>query len=132
MTVRPSNMSLAWKSHPLFRLVLGLFAVQVVLSQAPRSSKRGLVHVPSSKDSDDAIWTSDGSDLTWYYNYGATPSAPYAQTNSLDFVPMLWGAGTANETGFLDTVLAQMKSGANITAVLAFNEPDGGYSTGGR
>ena len=125
-------MGLVWRSHVLCRFMLGLFAIHVVLSQAPRSSKRGLVHVPSDKGSDDAIWTSGNSDLTWYYNYAATPSTAYVQARSFEFVPMLWGAGSANETGFLDAVLAQIKSGANITAVLAFNEPDGGSSTGGR
>ena len=50
----------------------------------------------------------------------------------MTFVPMLWGASTSDSgTPFLDTVKSQISSGANITHVLAFNEPDGTQATGG-
>ena len=97
------------------------------------SSKRGLVYVPSSKHpSDDQIWVSGSSDLTWYYNYGVNPSAAFDNSTKLQFVPMLWGAPTDNtDTAFLDNVRAQIKGGANISYVLTFNEPDGSSDTGG-
>ncbi|KAF1985375.1 glycoside hydrolase family 128 protein, partial [Aulographum hederae CBS 113979] len=96
------------------------------------SNKRGLVYVPSSKHpTDDRIWTQAGSDLSWYYNYGAEPSAAYLNSN-MEFVPMLWGASDGDTgTAFLDTVTGLIESGTNISYVLAFNEPDGDPSTGG-
>jgi hypothetical protein len=102
------------------------------LAQCTRSAKRGLVYVPSQKyPGDDQIWSSSGSDLDWYYNYSPNPSASFKNTG-LEFVPMLFTAPTdASDTSFLDTVNAQLDSGANITAVLSFNEPDGSSSTGG-
>ena len=99
--------------------------------QSP-SSKRGLVYVPKDHPSDDGLWDSTSSDLTWYYNYGSTPSPAYDNSTKLQFVPMLWGAPpTTNDTTFLDDVKAQIKGGANITYVMTFNEPDGTSSTGG-
>ncbi|KAJ9649108.1 hypothetical protein H2199_001022 [Coniosporium tulheliwenetii] len=71
------------------------------------------------------------TDLTWYYNYGAEPSAPFLSSN-LEFVPMLWGASDDRVgTAFYDIVKAQLDAGANINYVLGFNEPDGDPSTGG-
>ncbi|KAI4283588.1 MAG: hypothetical protein L6R38_002072 [Xanthoria sp. 2 TBL-2021] len=94
---------------------------------APSSSKRGLVYVPNNEHmSDDSIWTTESSDLTWYYNYESKPS-PAFSNSKLQFVPMLWGASTT----FLADVTSQIKSGANITYVLSMNEPDGGGNTGG-
>ncbi|KAF2808035.1 uncharacterized protein BDZ99DRAFT_420804 [Mytilinidion resinicola] len=99
---------------------------------ATTSSKRGLVYVPSSKHpGDDKIWDSSTSDLTWYYNYGYTPTTSFSNSD-LEFVPMLWGASDADSgTPFLDAVKAQIKSGTNISYVLGFNEPDGTAATGG-
>lgn len=103
------------------------------LTHAQSSSpKRGLCHVPSpDHPSDDSIWTTGPSPPTWYYNYNSTPSESYT-SSSMTFVPMLWGA-SASDTGtpFLDSVKAQLASGANITHVLGFNEPDGPHDTGG-
>ena len=105
---------------------LALFPV--IHCQVRTSPKRGLVYVPSKKyPSDDQIWASSSSDLTWYYNYLATPSPAYATSSKLQFVPMLWGAQSNNS--FLDAVQRQISDGANISHVLTFNEPDG--STGG-
>lgn len=91
------------------------------------SSKRGLVYVPSSKHpEDDRFWDSPTSDLTWYYNYASTPSPSFANSNKLQFVPMLFGANDSSTgTAFLDDVQSQIKGGAKIPYVLAFNEPDG-------
>lgn len=110
--------------------LLASFAiVSVAYGQGTSSSKRGLVYVPSDKNpSDDAIWDSTSSDLTWYYNYQSTPSPVYANSKKLQFVPMLFGASDSDSTTatpFLDDVTSQIKGGADIKYVLAFNEPDG-------
>lgn len=101
---------------------------------ATTSRKRGLCYVPSDDHpGDDIIWTTTpGSDLTWYYNYKAEPSSAYSGDESLEFVPMLWGASDSDVgTPFLDTVKRLVASGVNITYVLGFNEPDGPHATGG-
>lgn len=95
------------------------------------SSKRGLCFVPAAKHpSDNQIWDSSSSDLTWYYNYGATPSPAYSGNTTqtgFEFVPMLWGISDS----FLTTTQDLISSGTNISHVLTFNEPDGSTSTGG-
>lgn len=114
--------------------VVYLLAALVISTRArgqggTTSSKRGLVYVPSDKHpEDDSIWDSPTSDLTWYYNYQSTPSPAYAKSSKLKFVPMLFGASDSTSTSgpsFLDDVTAQIKAGADIKYVLAFNEPDG-------
>lgn len=100
-----------------------------------RSSKRGLVFVPSSKyPQDNQIWVESGSDLTWYYNYGATPTTTYnnLSQSEFEFVPMLWGAPTStSDNTFLTGIKQLISDGTNISHVLTFNEPDGTTSTGG-
>lgn len=100
---------------------------------ATRSSKRGLAYVPNPKTPEDnTIWDSSSSDLTWYYNYQASPSPAFTTNPNFEFVPMLWGAPTdQTDMTFLNTVQQQIKNGANISHVLSFNEPDGQSSTGG-
>jgi Glycosyl hydrolase catalytic core len=97
---------------------------------ATTSPKRGLIYIPSTKHpADDKIWLTPPSDLTWYYNYQSTPSPAFAGSN-LQFVPQLWGTPSSDsDTAFLDSIRAQIKSGANISYVLGFNEPDA--SSGG-
>ena len=92
------------------------------------SSKRGLVYIQNPQyPHDDSIWSSSSSDLTWYYNYGSTPSPAFDNSTKLQFVPMLWGANTQNpnDTTFLNDVQGQIQGGAKISYVLTFNEPDG-------
>jgi hypothetical protein len=95
------------------------------------STKRGLVFVPSDKGhvADNQIWVEQGSDLSWYYNYQATPSATYSNRTQEDFefVPMLWSPSNT----FGSTVKGLISGGRNITHVLGYNEPDGTTSTGG-
>ena len=87
------------------------------------SSKRGLIYITENNSpSDDNVWDSSSSDLTWYYNYGPSPSSVYDNTK-LEFVPMLWG--NESDNSFLDTVSGLIEGGTNITYVLGFNEPDG-------
>lgn len=112
---------------------IALIAAPLTLAQSLTSSKRGLVYVPpsNSKDSsDDAIWDSPTSDLTWYYNYAATPTSEYTGSK-LEFVPMLWGAPASDtDMTFYDTVSGLIDNGMQINYVLAFNEPDGCTSGG--
>lgn len=89
------------------------------------SSKRGLCYVSDTKDAatDAKIWTT--GDLTWYYNYAASPTAAFANTG-LEFVPMQWGAPSSNtDMTFYNTVAQLIDAGTRIQYVLAFNEPDG-------
>ena len=117
--------------------LLALLHATFIYSQATfqRSSKRGLVFIPSAAHpSDNQIWVESGSDLTWYYNYGVTPSPAYSNRSQseFEFVPMLWGApSTTTDDTFLDSVKALIKAGTNISHVLTFNEPDGSTATGG-
>ncbi|KAI0467743.1 glycoside hydrolase family 128 protein [Xylaria cf. heliscus] len=115
--------------HSSFAL---LAAVLSVAQAQTRSDKRGLVFVPSKDNPEDnAIWVRDGSDLTWYYNYGPTPAAAFADKSQSDFefVPMLWGS--IDDTSFLDSVNNLIDGGRNISHVLTFNEPDGPSNYGG-
>ncbi|KAK9791965.1 putative Glycosyl hydrolase catalytic core-domain-containing protein [Seiridium cardinale] len=110
----------------------GLVLAFSALVSATTSSKRGLVFVPNEKwPEDNKIWIQSGSDLTWYYNYGSTPSSAFADKSQdeFEFVPMLWGSIT--DTSFLDGVTSLIDGGRNISHVLGFNEPDGSSSTGG-
>lgn len=97
-----------------------------------RSSKRGLVFVPSTNTKlayDNQVWVEGNSDLTWYYNYQVIPSAAYANRTqeAFEFVPMLWTTSTT----FLSSVQSLIAGGRNITHVLTYNEPDGTTATGG-
>lgn len=97
------------------------------------SSKRGLVFIPSknsgaSYQADNQIWVRSGSDLTWYYNYGASPSTAFSKSQAdFEFVPMLWSTSTS----FLTTIKSLISGGRNITHVMTFNEPDGTSASGG-
>jgi len=106
---------------------------QTAYSQVTTSPKRGLVYVPNNNyPQDDSIWDSSSSDLTWYYNYGPSPSSAYKGNKNFQFVPMLWGAPSSNtDDTFESTVQGLISGGTNITHVLTFNEPDGQQSTGG-
>ncbi|OIW32751.1 hypothetical protein CONLIGDRAFT_653291 [Coniochaeta ligniaria NRRL 30616] len=102
---------------------------------ATSSSKRGLVFTPNvTHPMDNYIWTQKPSDLTWYYNYGASPSGVFSNVTqeAFEFVPMLWGApADASDTTFLTTVKGLITNGRNITHVMTFNEPDGPSEWGG-
>jgi hypothetical protein len=97
-----------------------------------RSSKRGLVFIPNpDTPQDNSIWIEPGTDLTWYYNYVATPSSALAGS-SLEFVPMLYTApASSSDTVFSDAVKSLISGGTNISYILTYNEPDGTSSTGG-
>jgi len=95
-----------------------------------RSSKRGLVFVPSAQHpSDNQIWVEGSSDLTWYYNYGPQPSPAYSNRSQseFEFVPMLW----TTDSNFMSEIKSLISGGTNITHIMTYNEPDGSSSTGG-
>lgn len=99
------------------------------------SGKRGLVFTPNPKwPADNKIWRQQGSDLTWYYNYGSLPSPIYADVpqDQFEFVPMMWGIGDdPKDDQWLQEVKKVMSDGRNISHALAFNEPDAPSSWGG-
>ena len=95
------------------------------------SNKRGLVYIPSGDHPlDDEVWVTNGTDLTWYYNYGSSPVPEL--DGKLQFVPMLWGLPASDtDISFTDAVINLIAAGHNISHILTFNEPDGPHSTGG-
>ncbi|GAB7366356.1 hypothetical protein MBLNU230_g8156t1 [Neophaeotheca triangularis] len=104
-----------------------LLSTPVTLAQSTDSAhpKRGLVYVPSDQGytEDDQIWI--GTDLTWYYNYEASPTTKF-DDSQMQFVPMMWGTPqSGDEMLFHDTVSDLIDNGRNISYVLGFNEPDG-------
>ncbi|KAE9371439.1 glycoside hydrolase family 128 protein [Stipitochalara longipes BDJ] len=111
-------------------MLLAAAALTSAQATFQRSSKRGLVFVPSAKHpSDNQIWVEGNSDLTWYYNYGVSPSPAYSNRSQseFEFVPMLWSPST----NFLSQIKTMISGGSNITHVMTYNEPDGTSSTGG-
>jgi hypothetical protein len=112
--------------HHLPLFVLWLFTVTSALPS--RSPKRGLVYVSTPHSTiDDTIWTQPNSDLTWYYNYSPYPNSAYPH---LEFAPMLFSIPT--DDSFTTQIATLLDSAeANITHILAFNEPDGPTSQGG-
>jgi len=116
-----------------FLVLLVLAAASLAQTTAATSPKRGLVYippVPAKYGPDIDPFVNASTDLTWYYNYLATPTASIS-TSKLSFVPMLWGANASFPgTGFYNSVKAQIDAGANISYVLGFNEPDGCFDGG--
>ncbi|KAF4976599.1 hypothetical protein FZEAL_6759 [Fusarium zealandicum] len=113
-----------------------LFALLLIgFASAAGDNKRGLCYVPNNDNpKDDNIWAQNGSDITWYYNYGDEPSPAYKNIpqDQFEFVPMMWGVGTdTSDTTFLDNVKGLIEDGINITHVLGFNEPDATSEVGG-
>lgn len=89
-------------------------------------TKRGLVSFDGMMG-DYAVWIQPGSPLSWYYNYGSTPYAQFANSQ-MQYVPMLFGNNAVN---FTAAVLSLINQGYNITWVLGFNEPDQATQYGG-
>jgi len=118
--------------------VLIALAAVALAHAAAKSPKRGLVSTPNDNwPDDDAIWVSEHSPISWYYNFhwNATPTYASLPQERVEFVPMLWGGG-ANDTYFLGNITALINGdsktpGRNITHVLVFNQPDQSFSDGG-
>ena len=111
--------------------ITALYLLHTTTAQTT-SSKRGLIYI-DTEAADNDLFDSSTSDLTWYYNYAAIPSAAFSKSQAdFEYVPMLWGApSSTTDTSFSDGVKALVSGGRNISHVLAFNEPDGTSSTGG-
>jgi len=117
-------------SSTILLVAASLLSPALAAATFSKSSKRGLVFVPSAAyPEDNQIWIQSGSDLTWYYNYGVQPSSAFASTTqeNFEFVPMLWGISDT----FLSDIVALVAGGRNISHIMTFNEPDGTQSTGG-
>lgn len=114
-------------------LALTLYALAGVANAG--TGKRGLVFTPNPMHPEDnKLWRPQDSDLTWYYNYGSTPSPVYADIpqDQFDFVPMMWGVGPdPKDTTWLNEVKRVIDGGRNVTHALGFNEPDAPNSWGG-
>ena len=103
--------------------ILYISTIVCIVSANLSSSKRGLIYIQSEETSDDSIWNAPNSDLTWYYNYGASPTDGL-DNSKLQFVPMLWGPPSDGDTPFNDTVNGLINGGMSIKYILSFNEPD--------
>jgi hypothetical protein len=104
--------------------------------EATTSPKRGLVYTPNSQwPEDNKIWTTQPSDLTWYYNYQNSPTDQFTSLgqDKFEFVPMLWGApSSSSDTGFLNSIKSLINDKKmKISHVLTFNEPDQPTKYGG-
>ncbi|KAK6506565.1 hypothetical protein TWF506_011470 [Arthrobotrys conoides] len=108
-----------------FVLVLG----QEVAELAPKNSKRGLVFLyNSSYPVDYKKLTGPGNVISWYYNYGQSPSSQLA-SSQWEFVPMVWGRDQAKS---IQGNVNKIKSGGGaVRYVLGFNEPDIPHKWGG-
>lgn len=114
-------------------LLVSTFLFTSVLAQYPQSPKRGLVSVSTGNPGDNQIFVRPKNGLTWYYNYGVTPTPDYANLtqSDIEFVPMLWGASNTTGTTFLSNITSLIAKGRNITHVLGFNEPDVNFTASG-
>lgn len=92
------------------------------------SSKRGLIDIAATATKDTELILQD-SDITWYYNYGASPSLATSNPN-LTFVPMLFNTAQTSPS-FLTTITNMINGGTKVPFVMSYNEPDGTTSTGG-
>ncbi|KAI6914121.1 glycoside hydrolase family 128 protein [Hortaea werneckii] len=119
------------RSSTLLSLVAASLPLALAQDDSLTSSKRGLCYVdPEENTQDTDIWDASDSDLTWYYNYEASPTDGIDESK-LQFVPMIWGLPDSDTSmAFYNTVRGLMQQGYNITYVLGFNEPDG-CSSGG-
>jgi hypothetical protein len=58
--------------------------------------------------------------VSWYYNWSPSENEACAAPNGVEYVPMIWGAGT---TASIQTTVAGLAS-KGFKYVLGFNEPD--------
>ncbi len=85
-------------------------------------SKRGLLYIGTDHSSDNAIFTSSSSPLTWYYNYASSPSI---RTSHFTYVPMIHSLDN------FDGDISAIRSLDDVEYILIFNEPDGTTDSGG-
>ncbi|KAL9086436.1 MAG: hypothetical protein Q9159_004148 [Coniocarpon cinnabarinum] len=96
------------------------------------------VYIPPDSDNadQDNPFLVPGSELTWYYNYGPSPTTAVSNATSplkLEFVPQLWGTKDDNGGDAFSSTLEPFLSDSsqNITSLLFMNEPDMGQDVGG-
>lgn len=102
------------------------------LADSARNLKRGLAYTPNDNwPEDDKLW-SDAAEkgvLSWYYNFGWEASKAYESVpqSTFEFVPLMWGAATANGTDsyFAGNISEIIDKGRDITHVMMFSQPDG-------
>ncbi|KAK0124768.1 hypothetical protein ONS96_008650 [Cadophora gregata f. sp. sojae] len=113
--------------------VITLFFTSPILAQYPKSPKRGLVSVSTNNPQDEPIFVKPNNGLTWYYNYGISPTPAYINISQseIEFVPMLWGVSNVTGSTFLKNVTSMIDKGRNISHVLSFNEPDVNFTAKG-
>lgn len=58
----------------------------------------------------------------WYYNWGTAPNNSQMDA-SIEFVPMVWGRGQANDSSAINQIKTKYEDGT-YTHLLTFNEPD--------
>lgn len=106
-----------------------------IFAQYPTSSKRGLVSVGTNNPQDENIFVRPNIDngLTWYFNYGISPTPAYSNItqSQIEFVPMLWGVSNTTGSSFLKNITSMIERGRNITHVMSFNEPDVNFTRKG-
>lgn len=127
------STSIKGLSLPALAFLPALAAAQATFES---SSKRGLVYVETTHPHDLQVFVgADGwSDLTWYYNYSPSPSPAYDNLtqSEFEFVPMLFTAPSPpDDNSFVTGIKNLITEGRNITHVLAYNEPDGSFVSGG-
>ena len=102
--------------------LVGALALLTMVS----AGQRGLAYIPETAyPQDDSVWDAPGSPISWYYNWADTNNPAY--NGKLEYVPMMWGQGSAS--GFPGQVQSLISQGVDVKYCLAFNEPDG--SSGG-
>ncbi|KAH7417772.1 glycosyl hydrolase catalytic core-domain-containing protein [Cadophora sp. MPI-SDFR-AT-0126] len=104
-----------------------------ILAQYPKSPKRGLVSVSTNNPQDSPLFVKPNNGLTWYYNYGISPTPAYINLtqSDIEFVPMLWGVSNVTGSTFLKNVTTMIEKGRNISHVMSFNEPDVNFTAKG-
>jgi len=113
--------------------VFTLFVASPILAQYPKSPKRGLVSVSTNNPQDEPLFVKPNNGLTWYYNYGISPTPAYINLtqSDIEFVPMLWGVSNVTGSTFLKNITTLIDKGRNISHVLSFNEPDVNFTSKG-
>ncbi|KAL2066024.1 hypothetical protein VTL71DRAFT_2095 [Oculimacula yallundae] len=121
------------RPHMLPLSILAFLFPSLISAQYPTSPKRGLVSVGTNNPQDEALFVQSNNGLTWYYNYGISPTPAYINISqsTLEFVPMLWGASNTTGSSFLKNITSLISSGRNISHVMSFNEPDVNFTSKG-
>lgn len=97
-----------------------LFLCSISLLAQEKSYKRGISYNIPSQEDVKAL----GEGLSWYYNWGNTPSDDESilnaiETYKLDFIPMVWGRAIDK-----DRLRAFYQKNPQVKYILGFNEPN--------